>query len=118
MPRWRRATVVWLRPDAARPDLAYLPFEHVNTDMIYATTVTEVVARHKAFARKWRLKCPAVAASLEEAGGRLFTFLHCPPEQWKSLRTTNAVERLHEEFKRRIKTQYLLPCAETACMLF
>src|SRR2546423_183549 len=67
MPRWRRATVVWLRPDATRPDLAYLPFEHVNTDMTYATTGTEVVARHKAFVRKWRLKCPAVAASLEEA---------------------------------------------------
>jgi transposase-like protein len=88
------------------------------TDMIYATTVNEVVARHKAFVRKWRLKCPAVAASLEEAGARLFTFLHYPPGQWKSLRTTNAVERLHEEFKRRIKTQCLLPCAETACMLF
>jgi hypothetical protein len=31
---------------------------------------------------------------------------------------TNAVERLHEEFKRRIKTPCLLPCAETAAMLF
>jgi len=30
---------------------------------------------------------------------------------------TNAIERLHEEFKRRIKTQCLLPCAETAAML-
>lgn len=88
------------------------------TDMIYAKTVKEVEARHKAFVRKWRLKCPAVVASLEEAGARLFTFLRYPPEQWKSLRTTNAVERLHEEFKRRIKTQCLLPCAETACMLF
>lgn len=68
--------------------------------------------------RKWRLRCPAVAASPEEAGARLFTFLHYPPEQWKSLRTANAVERLHKEFKRRIKTQCLLPCAETACMLF
>jgi putative transposase len=88
------------------------------TDMIYAKTVTEVAAKHKAFVRKWRLKCPAVVASLEEAGARLFTFLRYPPEQWKSIRTTNAVERLHEEFKRRIKTQCLLPCAETACMLF
>ena len=88
------------------------------TDMIYAKTVKEVEAKHKAFVRKWRLKCPAVVASLEEAGARLFTFLRYPPEQWKSLRTTNAVERLHEEFKRRIKTQCLLPCAETACMLF
>jgi transposase-like protein len=88
------------------------------TDMIYAKTVKEVEAKHKAFVRKWRLKCPAVVASLDEAGARLFTFLRYPPEQWKSLRTTNAVERLHEEFKRRIKTQCLLPCAETACMLF
>jgi putative transposase len=88
------------------------------TDMIYAKTVKEVEARHKAFVRKWRLKCPAVVASLEEAGARLFTFLRYPPEQWKSIRTTNAVERLHEEFKRRIKTQCLLPCAQTACMLF
>jgi putative transposase len=31
---------------------------------------------------------------------------------------TNAVERLHEEFKWRIKIQCLMPCAETAAMLF
>lgn len=88
------------------------------TDMIYARTANEVEARRKAFLRKWRLKCRAVADSLEEAGGELFTFLRWPPEQWRSLRTTNAIERLHEEFKRRIKTQCLLPCAETVCMLF
>jgi putative transposase len=28
------------------------------------------------------------------------------------------IERLHEEFKRRIKTQTVLPSAETAAMLF
>ncbi len=65
-----------------------------------------------------KLKCRAVADSLEEAGERLFTFLRYPPAQWRSLRTTNAIERLHEEFKRRIKTQCLLPCADSACMLF
>ena len=30
----------------------------------------------------------------------------------------NAIERLHEEFRRRIKTQAVLPDAETAPMLF
>ena len=88
------------------------------TDMIYAKTIQEVEAKRKAFIRKWRLRCRAVADSLEEAGDKLFTFLRFPPEQWKSIRTSNAIERLHEEFKRRIKTQCLLPCAETACMLF
>ena len=88
------------------------------TDMIYASTAKEVDAKRKAFLRKWRLRCQAVADSLDEAGEKLFTFLRFPPEQWRSIRTTNAIERLHEEFKRRIKTQCLLPCAETACMLF
>ena len=88
------------------------------TDMIYAKTAAEVDAKRKAFLRKWRLRCPPVATSLEEAGEKLFTFLRFPDDQWKSIRTTNAIERLHEEFKRRIKTQCMLPCADTACMLF
>jgi transposase-like protein len=88
------------------------------TDMVYAATPKEIEARRRAFLRKWRLKCRAVADSLEEAGERLFAFTRLPPGQWKSARTTNAVERLHEEFKRRIKTQTVLPSAETAAMLF
>ena len=87
-------------------------------DMMHAKAAADVRAKRKAFLAKWKLRCRAVADSLEEAGERLFTFLRYPPEQWRSLRTTNAIERLHEEFKRRIKTQCLLPCAETAAMLF
>jgi transposase-like protein len=87
-------------------------------DMIYAETSQQIEARRKAFIRKWRLKHRAVADSLEEAGADLFSFTRLPPEQWKSARTTNAIERLHEEFKRRIKTQTVLPSAETAAMLF
>lgn len=86
-------------------------------DMIYAETATEIEARRKAFLRKWRLKCRAVADSLEEAGDRLFTFTRLDPSQWKSARTTNAIERLNGEFRRRIKTQTVLPCAETVPML-
>ena len=87
-------------------------------DMIYAATPEEIATRRKAFLRKWRLKHSAVADSLDEAGDRLFTFARLPPSQWKSARTTNAIERLHEEFKRRIKTQCVLPSVETAAMLF
>jgi transposase-like protein len=88
------------------------------TDMIYATTPEEIEARRKAFIRKWRLKHRDVADSLEEAGDRLFAFARLPPSQWRSARTTNGIERLHEEFKRRIKTQTVLPSAATAAMLF
>src|SRR3979490_1593970 len=97
------------------------PHEEITadyTDMIYAATPEEIETRRKAFIRKWRLKHRAVADSLEEAGERLFTFTRLPPSQWRSVRTTNAIERLHEEFKRRIKTQTVLPSADTAAMLF
>ena len=86
-------------------------------EMIYADTAKEVEKRRKAFLRKWRLKCRAVADSLEEAADRLFTFTRLAPSQWKSARTTNAIERLNEEFRRRMKTQTVLPCAETVPML-
>ena len=88
------------------------------TDMIYADSADEIEQRRKAFLRKWRLKCRGVADSLEEAGERLFTFTRLPSSQWRLARTSNAVERLHEEFKRRIKTQTVLPSPETAAMLF
>ena len=35
-------------------------------------TPKEIEARRRAFLRNWRLKCRAVADSLEEAGERLF----------------------------------------------
>ena len=103
---------------AHAPDALHEEVSADYTDMIYAETAKQVEAKRRAFLRKWRLRCPAVAASLEEAGDRLFAFLRLPPSQWKSARTTNAIERLHEEFKRRIKTQTVLPSAETAAMLF
>ena len=60
---------------------------------------------YEAFLRKWRGILPTVTESLEEAGLHLLTFTHFPRSQWKSLRTTNQIERLNGEFRRRTKTQ-------------
>jgi transposase-like protein len=37
--------------------------------------------------------------------------------QWKALRTTNALERVNEEFRRRTKTQASLPSEEAVLLL-
>jgi len=103
---------------AHAPERLHEEITNDYNDMIYAATPEEITTRRKAFGRKWRLKHSSVADSLEEAGDQLFTFARLPPSQWKSARTTNAIERLHEEFKRRIKTQCVLPSIETAAMLF
>ena len=59
------------------------------------------------------------AASWTEvvASDDLFTFLRFPPSQWKALRTTNALERINEEFRRRTKTQASLPGQDAVLLL-
>jgi Transposase, Mutator family len=57
------------------------------------------------------------AETLEEAGEGLFTFLRFPKLQWKALRTTNAVERINEEFRRRTTTQASLPSQDAVLLL-
>jgi putative transposase len=85
--------------------------------MIYALSREAVEQARVAFQRKWKLRCKAVSASFEEAGGELFTFTAFPASQWKALRTTNALERINEEFRRRTKTQASLPSEEAVLFL-
>ena len=85
--------------------------------VIYAETAALVQQRRASFVRKWRLQCPAVVQSFEEAGDELFTFLRFPKSQWKALRTTNALERINEEFRRRTKTQASLPSQDAVLLL-
>ncbi len=85
--------------------------------MIYAETATAVEQARARFTKKWQLRCPAVVLSLKEAGDELFTFLRFPRAQWKALRTTNALERINEEFRRRTKTQASLPGQDAVLLL-
>lgn len=55
--------------------------------------------------------------SLQEADDDLFTFLSFPKAQWKALRTTNALERINGEFRRRTKTQASLPSQDAVLLL-
>jgi putative transposase len=85
--------------------------------MIYAESVDEITKQRQKFEKKWKLKCAAVISSLDEAGEDLFTFTHFPPSQWKALRTTNAIERINGEFRRRTKTQSSLPNEDAVVLL-
>src|SRR5271169_4506473 len=85
--------------------------------MVYAESREAVEHARVGFLRKWKLRCKAVGASFEEAGDQLFTFTAFPSSQWKALRTTNALERINEEFRRRTKTQASLPNEEAVLFL-
>lgn len=85
--------------------------------MIYAETRALVEQARVRFTKKWRLRCPAVVECLQEAGDDLFAFLSFPKAQWKALRTTNALERINGEFRRRTKTQASLPSQDAVLLL-
>ncbi len=73
--------------------------------IVYATNKEKADKAYAAFCRKWTKLVPSVVKSLEEAGAQLLTFMDFPRSQWKCLRTTNPIERLNGEFRRRTKTQ-------------
>jgi len=85
--------------------------------IVYAGTHDAARAAYATFERTWGKRCPGVVTSLREGGDELLTFFRFPKAQWKTLRTTNAIERLHEEFRRRVKTQGSLPSEDAAVVL-
>jgi transposase-like protein len=85
--------------------------------IVYAANCDAARAAYAAFERNWAKRCPGVVTSLREGGDELLTFFGLPKAQWKTLRTTNVIERLHEEFRRRVKTQGSLPSEDAALVL-
>lgn len=99
------------------PSRVYDEVKNDYHDIVYAECLDQAKISYRNFINKYRDKLPKVANSLEEAGEEILTFYKFPPEQWKSLRTTNPIERLNLEFKRRIKTQGSLPSQESASLI-
>ena len=94
--------------------------EEVKSDyhrIIHAECLDQARKAYREFIVKWKKLAPKVVVSVEEAGEELLTFYGFPNSQWKSLRTTNAIERLNGEFRRRVKTQGSLPGAQSAELL-
>jgi len=85
--------------------------------IVYAANADAARPAYTAFERTWAKRCPGVVMSLREGGDELLTFFTFPKAQWKTLRTTNSIERLHEEFRRRVKTQGSLPTEDAALVL-
>ena len=85
--------------------------------IVYAAGIEAARGAWDAFVKKWTKRCPGVVDSLKEAGDDLLTFYAFPKEQWKTIRTTNVIERLNEEFRRRVKTQGAFPNEDCAIVL-
>ena len=64
----------------------------------------EAIKEFRAWKARWIKEAPAAVACLEKDLEALLEFFECPRALWKKLRTTNAIERLFVEVRRRIRT--------------
>jgi putative transposase len=71
--------------------------------IFYANTKKKAESFYKEFDDKWSRKIPSAFKSLEKNIKNALTFMDFPEAEWLALRTTNPIERLNKEFKRRTK---------------
>jgi transposase-like protein len=107
----------WVNLSDACPSHARSELRRDYHRIIYAKDGLAAREAYRDFVAKWNKLCPAVVVSLEEAGEQLLTFYEFPRAMWKSLRTTNPLENLNREFRRRTKTQASFSTDEAAVTL-
>ena len=101
----RCTTHKWRNLETHCPGHARAELKRDYDRITYAKDGLAARAAYDTCIKKWAMLCPPVARSLEEASLELLTFYDFPTAMWKSLRTTNLLENLNREFRRRTKTQ-------------
>jgi putative transposase len=64
----------------------------------------EAVARFRTWRARWQRLAPKAVACVEQDLEELLAFYDCPTAHWKMVRSTNVIERLFVEVRRRIRT--------------
>jgi len=82
--------------------------------IFYASSKEKAKGFYRSFQEKWDKEIPSAVKSLTQSLDACLTFFNFPEEEWISLRTTNIIERLNKEFKRRTKPMEIV-AGENAC---
>jgi putative transposase len=82
--------------------------------IFYASSREKADEFYKSFYKKWEQELPSAVKSLTQSLDACLTFFKFPEEEWISLRTSNIIERLNKEFKRRTKSMEIV-AGENAC---
>lgn len=104
----------------ARNVLAKVP-KKIKKDVVddlraifYASSKNKALDFFNNFKSKWEQDIPSAVKTLERSLEPCLTYLEFPDEEWISLRTSNIIERLNKEFKRRSKPMEIM-AGETSC---
>ena len=115
-----KAKVQRCQVHVARNVLAKVPKKLKKTvaddmrSIFYASSKQKAMEFFNIFRERWQQDLPSAVKCLENSIESCLTFIICPEEEWISLRTTNIIERLNKEFKRRTKPMEIV-AGENAC---
>jgi len=115
---WQRCIVHFLRNV-----LDFLPRKSNSTCLqelrgIYdEINLKEALNRKEEWLRKWRGKHPKLCDWVEEQIGETLTHYHLPDQHHKLMRSTNLLERINEEIKRRTRVVRIFPNSESCLRL-
>ena len=84
--------------------------------IFYASSRKKAMQFFKEFKSKWEREVPSAVKCLEKSLDSCLTYLQFPEEEWICLRTTNVIERVNKEFKRRTKPMEIL-AGERSCYM-
>lgn len=82
--------------------------------IFYASRRRKALEFFHAFKSRWEAELPSAVRCLENSLEACLTYLSYPEEEWVCLRTTNVIERVNKEFKRRTKPMEIL-AGERSC---
>ena len=105
--RVRQLTVTKLQPTAATFSMkAHVDIEEFSKDLdkiFHAARESQARTALHEFKAKWGQVFPSAVAVIEKDIDALPRFFQFDPAYWTVLRTTNPIERLNKEFKRRTR---------------
>jgi putative transposase len=117
---FRKAKIQRCQVHVSRNVLAKIPRKYKQDvademrSIFYASSKEKSLSFYEDFKTKWEPVVPSAVSCLDQAIESCLTFFACPQEEWISLRTTNIIERLNKEFKRRTKPMEIV-AGEQAC---
>ena len=82
--------------------------------IFYASTKAKAIDFFESFKAEREKELPSAVKCLESSLESCLTYLQFPQEEWVCLRTTNVIERVNKEFKRRTKPMEIL-AGERSC---
>ena len=82
--------------------------------IFYSASKNKAQNFFKEFKSKWESEIPSAVKCVETSLESTLRYLEFPEDEWVALRTTNPIERLNKEFKRRTKTMEIV-AGESSC---